>query len=472
MIITRFVLEARTPLHCGGGSDPLLDQPVTRDAFGLYRIQGSSIAGCLRERARQMLDNGSDAATLSSVFGSLDDPASPSSMIWCTDALLLDFDGKVAARKAEAGERVLVPQGPFVRDHVRISDETGTAERGGKFDEEIVPPGARFVLALKLDGWAGTPSERQKEIFLALCASLKSGDIRLGGKRVSGYGRLRTIECTCSEFDFSRESDTLAWLRLTDPLAGPVRSGRSLKLPEPQGLEGGKGISADLTLPLTPEGPVLVGGNNARGGKDAEVDIACLTTPCLDYKEGRAKHVYTIPGSSLRGVLRHRVIEIARSLGLDHEAIANGLFGHVKGKESEAGKCELEDIYLENGKATVLQHVAIDSFTGGAFEGALFDEAPLWSSDLAMQMRIRAMNLCPQEARLLCHALLDLASGELGVGNGINRGNGRLRLKGLAENPGKALSAVAIEACWDGQRLNAKDPGMAKEWLRRLEEGA
>lgn len=52
MYIARFILQTKTPLHCGGGSDPSLDQPVNRDSYGLWRIQGSSVAGILRSYVR------------------------------------------------------------------------------------------------------------------------------------------------------------------------------------------------------------------------------------------------------------------------------------------------------------------------------------------------------------------------------------------------------------------------------------
>lgn len=48
----RLIIECATPLHCGGGDESLeYDQPVARDAFGFWRIPGSTIAGVLRHEA-------------------------------------------------------------------------------------------------------------------------------------------------------------------------------------------------------------------------------------------------------------------------------------------------------------------------------------------------------------------------------------------------------------------------------------
>ena len=35
VLIFKVIVECETPLHCGGGIDDVLDQPVARDAFGL-----------------------------------------------------------------------------------------------------------------------------------------------------------------------------------------------------------------------------------------------------------------------------------------------------------------------------------------------------------------------------------------------------------------------------------------------------
>ena len=49
LTIARFTLELMSPMHIGSGlTHPTTDAPVVRDAFGDYRIPGSSLAGALR----------------------------------------------------------------------------------------------------------------------------------------------------------------------------------------------------------------------------------------------------------------------------------------------------------------------------------------------------------------------------------------------------------------------------------------
>lgn len=42
------------------------------------------------------------------------------SLIWCSDAFVLDYDGKRACDKAVKGKSTEIPTGPFIRDHVKI----------------------------------------------------------------------------------------------------------------------------------------------------------------------------------------------------------------------------------------------------------------------------------------------------------------------------------------------------------------
>ena len=145
MRMLRLILECCAPLHCGGGANDFLqDQPVVRDAFGFWHIPGSTLAGILRHHAATLAPE----EVVDRVFGKQEKDFSRPSLIWCANGQLLDYDGRFASLKAIHGEPVDIPRGPFIRDHVRIDLKRGVAETGGKFDEEIVPPGARFAMEI------------------------------------------------------------------------------------------------------------------------------------------------------------------------------------------------------------------------------------------------------------------------------------------------------------------------------------
>lgn len=438
MYIARFILQNKTPLHCGGGSDPSLDQPVNRDSYGLWKIQGSSVAGILRSYVRDaepkqedILFGHHNATKTNSSNSTVDQSAS---LVWCSDALLLDFDENYAFKKIASGNDIGFSVGPFVRDHVNIDLEKGTATDGGKYDEEIVPPGVKFAIELKLDGWNEEISADKSDAFLKLCSAIKQGLITFGGKTVSGYGK---VKCTYAEVkELTSKDDSL--------------------------------YTGKLILPLVSNGPILVGGTNT---KDSEVDMVCLMTPILDEKKKDYIYKYTIPGSSLRGVIRHRVFDILKALDKDNDKNdeLNRIFGSVSGKNGSTGHVKCSDIYLDIDKSQHVQHVAIDRFTGGAIDGALFDEAPIWESGLLLKTEIEFTDLNALQTAVLMHALLDICTGDAPIGGGTNRGNGVVRIKDLDKGILTALQNVEAKVSRGKEILDVKDQAQLNQWLDDLD---
>ena len=471
----RGIIELRTPLHVGGGEDNGFEQPVLRDAFGAYRIPGSSIAGVLREfvqeRCPELVEKAFGVTTRPRQLGTQQktEATGISSAIWCADALLLDFDDTPAMHKLAEGKSVDVGLGPYIRDHVRLDKDTGAAEKGGKFDEEIVPAGSRFALCITLDGWNTQPEPILCNLFEGLCHALEEGHITFGGKQASGFGQVRVVESACRRFDLKSEAGMQAWLNLAPaPLfeagEGEKHAARAA-LPDRKT----KGISGSITLPLVSHGPLLVGGGVPEA--DADVDIAFYREAFADYtaKENILRKV--VPGSSLRGVLRHRVRHIAQTLGVDADSMINSLFGSTEGKEGTRSKVRVEDAPLQEAKTpVVVQHVAIDRFTGGAMESALYTEGPLWQEQLAVPLSLHVQGLEDAEAAVLLHALLDMCEGTLPVGAGGNRGNGTLCLRGIDKGIAQTLQGVTFSFSRAEETLNTQNTNSWNHWLDRLEQ--
>lgn len=476
MRLFRMILECTTPLHCGGGEDLLQDQPVIRDAFGLWRIPGSSLAGALRSLAGRVNDR-----LVGGMFG--DSPAGEPvpSLIWCEDGILLDFDGTPALDKKLAGKAVEISPGPFVRDHVRLDEERDSAVEGGKFDAEIVPAGARFLLEFRCDGWNRGLTGEETAFFDALCAQVLAGRLELGGKSSNGYGQYRVLESQMRALNLEEPEDMRTWLHLSRNRMFAPREGREVPLsPAPQCAASG-GLSGTVEMRLSCDTPILIGGGQPAlpDGNISEADIIFALSPWLDYIGKRLCWRPVVPGSSLKGVLRHAVYRILRDLGMEHaKALSSldGLFGHIQGDKGQCGKVIVEDGVLSPGGAPAFtQHVSIDSFTGGALDGALFSEEPYWADGLELPARIHVRNAGAAEAALVWHAILDLAQGRLCVGSGANRGNGRLRVPG--DGPAAILAALGGTLAWKGSPILEGDgttrlsilKNCAREWDQALE---
>ena len=468
MITARIIWKTCTPLHCGGGIDSMQDQPVTRDAFGFWRIPGSSVAGILRSYARKTLGEQLE----NTLFGQQEGGTTPS-LVWCSDADLLDYDGMRAADKIMHNQPVQIQTQAVVRDHVKLDLTTDTNTEGGKFDEEIVPPGACFSLEITLDGWNRQLTAEEEHAFLLLVSAMQ-GELRFGGKQTNGYGRVKAMYAECRSFDMTKPEDVTDWLNLA---AGPKfaqEGGHPVDLAKLDTLQSqalpDKGINCDITIPFKTMGPLLIGGSNDRD----EADMTFLLTPVLGDSPADEHLCYTIPGSAIRGALRHRVWKIAGFLGMDADDMINDIFGFIKtGKEEDqgkSGKLMIEDVFLPHKLAAKgIQHVAIDRFTGGTVQGALFNEAPVWENGLEFEIRLFANDLTDHEAKIVLHALLDLACGELPLGGGVNRGNGRVCIRNLDAGLGKALTGVRGDVSRNGEALDFQDRAMLERWLKELE---
>ena len=494
--IFRCLIELKTPLHCGGGDDNGFDQPVTRDGFGLYRIPGSSIAGILRAKAMQM---GANPALINRAFGYIEhgksDGKAAGSLIWCKDGLLLDMDGNLAIAKKMQGNNVHpVFSNIYIRDHVRIGLETGAAEESGKFDEEYAPVGCRFVLEVLFDGWGEAIAEDEQRLFLSLCAALRDGAIRFGGKEAEGFGRIKCLQSACRAFTLTDPAELEAWLNLApfpynngELFSSGVGSELALPVASALSQECSNGLSGWLAVNLEASGPLLIGGGTRsalQAGKNTEksdsnpdsADMLFYMEPYLDYTAKKAQWRRVVPGSSLRGALRQRVFAIANTLFADEgdaQAILDTIFGYVNGGEAQPGKISVLDAPLPDVQPLLVQHVAIDRFTGGALEGALFNEAPIWQAGIQIPLTLHANGLPAHAAAILLHALMDLAEGFLPVGGGKNRGNGVLRLPGLGTDGAfdwaKALQHIDFSISWNGETLNKHGMSGAGTWLARLD---
>ena len=456
------IIECLSPLHCGGGDESWLqDQPVVRDAFGYWFIPGTSIAGAMRELAEQL-----DDVTAKSLFG-----GERASLFWASDARLLDYDGRPVLDRLLAGEEAELPQGPFIRDHVRLESESETTEEGGKFDEEIVPAGTRFALELAFDPWDRSDVEKELALFDQICALAAQGAVSLGGSGTNGMGAYRALRAECRDFDLTSFVGMQAWLRLSSSvLFSEKDGGEPVALPRASAVGRAKGFSGTIRIPFEADGPIIVGGGSSRNSDD---DIVFASTPFLDYGRKCLTERFVLPGSSVKGAFRHAMYRICRARGLaeaDAEERMNRLFGHAEKESGQKGKLLFHEVELGEVCPSSIPHVAIDRFSGGALDGALFSEGPVWKEGLRVDINLSLNGLEAYEAALLFHVLFDMAEGALPLGGGAGRGCGRLLLRHWKENPAKALSSWEGTLYRNGEALCVSDAEAMRSVFVQLDE--
>lgn len=439
--LAHIIIEAKTPLKVGGGKNDLFyDATVQRDFNGLPMIFGTSVAGILR---RAFEDNaGKDAAN--EIFGTKrkekdqsenekarkdenkkEDEDLLGSRLIVSNALLLD-------EKCMVCEELLLEKSEFlrlfdilpIRDYVAIG-ANGTAKDAGKFDEEVVFKGARFKFSLELDG--------SKEEFEKILNLLSDPTLRLGGGSSKGFGSLEILEIKWGEFGLHEYTSSLN--------DNPNRlSNFDLK-----GKTNEEFIKYELKI--SPDDFFMFGS----GFGDNEADHMPVLESVINYKTGKlSEQKILIPASSVKGALSHRTAFHCNKInkqfgekakvGSENQAVKE-IFGYEKGKNEKGakGKILISDCFLDYDEAKdtkVFEHVSIDRFTGGAIDGALFQEKVVAKRGQFTIEILLKKGACDDVKKAFERALKDIVGGRLPLGGSTTKGYGFFKGEALKYGEG------------------------------------
>jgi CRISPR/Cas system CSM-associated protein Csm3 (group 7 of RAMP superfamily) len=437
-VIIRGDLVLQTATHLGDGdSEGATDMALLRDGREPEKVllSGASIAGALRSYLREHLHGVFEAEHVHGItevlFGGRksDDEGYQSPLI-VNDALAK-------------------PRTYELRDGVKIDGRTRTAADKAKYDLELIAAGTRFPLLFELafvyqlDGHgepiapdAQRSYERQMLTGLATALNgLAQGNIGLGMKKRRGFGQCAVAEWQLWDFDLTRHDDLFAWLAFdpsTTSAPGVAHRtgtdmttmlGASITVPQDQ--------RQMLTLAVT---CVLDGSLLIRSGQDAAVLAPDVRHLHALQPDGESRPI--ISGTSLAGVLRHRAERIANTLvpGTG-EVFTNGMFGWVgasgrrAGDSGQASRVRVREAVIADAMTDLVQNrVGIDRFTGGALDGTLFNEQPVFAqSETRVTLTIDLFKPEAGEPAMLLLLLKDLWTGDLPIGGESSIGRGRLR---------------------------------------------
>ncbi|MEZ0295587.1 MAG: RAMP superfamily CRISPR-associated protein [Candidatus Methylacidiphilales bacterium] len=412
------VLELLTPLHIGTGEpDGYSDAGVVRDCNGLPGIPGTSIQGMLRAAVEEAAGEGiakrifgysslSNKGTgrggrLSVSWGVIHDQNDTPVTGWLTS---IQRDSDPVLRDAAR---------PMLRDHVRLNDR-GVAESRGKFDELVVSAGHHFTVRLRFITSIENDIADEKEHLKIeigedsdwhkLVSVLNAPRLRLGGKTRRGLGSFKINWKEAPE-------------QATEDLPPP-------QLPE---------WDCSLSCKLTADTLWMLGG-----GSSSSADSAPVRGTSIGWTGGggRVQKGWIITGSSIKGALAHRTRFHANRLGrnfaglpqeTDIETLMSDLFGTIAANP-KPGKVFIDDLFIPESSlqtAPIQNHVAINPFTGGAKDSALFNDQPLPPGGITIPLSIHMRGEAdPKARRAFEEALRDLKQGRLALGAHSGRGYG------------------------------------------------
>lgn len=322
------------------------------------------------------------------------------------------------------------------RHRVSIRRDRGTAAAGLLFDQEVTGPGTRFPVRIVLR----TNRDLLENDRLALSwikTLLEFGAITPGGDSRRGLGHCVLEQGTCSEYDRAEEAQLSAWL------AGVPTSSRSmLNASSLRPIKGTAFRVMAVDLELEFEDGILVGGGE-KSNVDGESDLLAYRMLAADGKER-----IVLPGGGLRGVLRQKVEQLWRLRNAKNvcDPTEEGGWCHAS-RRKDGAKDDGSDLcpvcqlfgavgwrsplsisdFVEVGDRVheqIIDHVAINRFTGGAEESKKFDEQPVFHGRFFGRILLENPRL--QQLAVLAHLGLSAHDGELWFGHSTHRGIGRL----------------------------------------------
>ena len=396
-------LKAATPLSVGGtGAGEHVDIELAIDGTGQCYIPGTSLAGAIRSWLERQGCN-------ENFFGQKDSEAS---RIYVYDAA--------------------IPYAIKERRHgISINDNTGTVfgREGFFYTRAILPRGTSINFNVELD----IINENDGGMLALIVEALEAGKIRFGGCKTRGMGKLYLIDTEINYYDFMNDDSALdSWLE-NKPAA--INSLENFSKPQLN-----KNESFNVKINWKPESNLMV-----KSGLDG---ISTKIMPLVSGIDEEGKIIApVIPGTSLKGLFRAHARKILNTLKSEKFNIVDDIFGD----DQKAGRLMIDDVYCITEQSALFenwieedsntlniltsenQYVAIDRFTGGASQGALYNARPVknlfaWE---AVNMTLNIFpeipdNILNQELALLKLLVRDFCEGYISVGFGSRRGLGKI----------------------------------------------
>lgn len=403
-LLIKGTLEQKTAFSTGGNipDSPYVDMHLARNGNHDYTLRGTGLAGAFIATARQL--QGLERLPESITEGS------PKNQPKRDDNSPRMWESVWIFHNSHPQTKVT----PEIRDNVAISQETGAAKHTAKFDVEILPAGTKWDFLLEIDQYRDTSGEAT-EIALNVIQQWKK-ICWLGRDVARGLGwmeltDLEYYELTTDDIEKwpNSEKEPLKAIedldkteeKLPSNLLKPNKpyickkititvggessdsygvdflsvgshqkeKGRETK--QPKELLGKKFLKKHKERLIKPMGQKEDGYMLFRDA-DKDTDFSLAVTQTLG-----GKPVPIIPGSSIRGALRHALQWLHNSTASNEDfADIDTIFGST----SQSAKLLIADAKLqtpENWQAVVLEMHAKDEFTQGVFGGGKFDRTCL-----------------------------------------------------------------------------------------------
>lgn len=395
--IYRVQFDLISPLNIGSGINVDTDRDILKNRDGVPYISGSAIAGVCRENIN--LNSGAEKR----FFGDVVIARKANQQVTAQSSKLLFFDAKL---QIDNNKKYRITR----RDCVKL-DEYKTVVDKAKFDMEILEPGVTFVTYIVeniYENQEGSIGNKIADLFLG-------GKIYFGSKTMRGYGEIGNAEIKVKTFDFSDISDVSQYLDFDMFCYNSwnrydVSRNRTATVELGLKLKGGISIRR-YTTDVKPD------------DNDLNPDSEQLTI------NGKGEEIPVIPGTSWAGAFLHRVKE------LDKEINWESVFGTVVNKNNKEklkvkSHIRFSESQIKGSKPKILSRNAIDRFTGGTVNQALFTEKTYYGGTTELKIDFDNDSvLTKKHIDVLAAAIADLHYGYMAVGGLTSIGRGLFEIE-------------------------------------------
>lgn len=417
-------------------------------------LRGTAIAGALRSAFDALEDVDSETERSDKWFGFGLDKGQTSSK----DSLVYVAD--MALNTGLDGER------SEYRTHNLLNRHTGSVVKGGLFSLEAYPPNTSGDFLIYIKGCGDVNEDKNFAIALE---NILGDSLYLGGNRNRGIGRMTFESLSFAEFDTSTQDGMARWLNVRyDDRNGQFGNcaGTSLQI---KPISGALSINVQMQIPRGED--LVVGYGTSINNLQSEPQVAV---------KADGKVYWRIPGATFRGIFRGWMNRLAARDGkelvdthdrwVSTKEIDGDKIGHafvpkeqwdscaklggksitdpimnLFGTLFRRGRIHFGDAYSVNvaneEKDTQLRkHVAVDRFSGGANDGALFENKVLVGG-VKFSMQVSIEKPTADDKRWLLQTLKAMNLGVLSLGS--SKASGLLEVTNMDEIE-KTLTAEVV----------------------------
>lgn len=372
-------IELQSPLNVSNGENIYTDSDVMVNGNQEYIIPGTSLAGAFQNYIYDSFEE----KDVTDIFGFSNAEDGRMSPLYLSDLVLHSADGLGNAKL-------------MTRDFVSLNESKGV---DNKFDAQVIETGAKGTI--RIEHVQREESGTQIEPYITqIIHGIQNGDIRFGGNKNRGFGRLKVLKIRAKSF---KKTDKVLFFEfLENPKSGFGEGEDFEKWSKNHSHQ--KKTYFKVRVPLKITGGISIREYSALPGEPDYGHITC-----------NSKQV--IPGTSWNGALRAGAFRLLKDFGMSSDSARKWIetwFGDEEG--TEQSRIVFSESIIKDNQMVSMTRNQIDRLTGGTIDSALYTEKTSFGGETVLEYLIKVKEYSNALIKLMEFVVQDLLNGYIAVG--------------------------------------------------------